>query len=292
MVILKTSVTPARAVIERIAKNFLWNDGIWTSPHLAETSYPEESRNLCFAVEDKSLWFAHRSECLRVILNRFKNPGIFLDLGGGNGYVTKTLLDLGIEAILVEPGIASCRNAQKRKIDQIICGSIEELSFEDQKVQSVGIFDVLEHMRNEKYFLSMIHHALEEKGRLFLTVPAHPWLWSHEDEAAGHYRRYSFKSLEEVLSRNGFKLLYQSYFFEPLVWPVFFFRHLPYRLGRKHTGYTQEKLEKDHMPNHSVISRILKKMLQRETPRLSNATIANGTSIIAVAEKIPTTKPI
>ena len=65
------------------------NHGIWTSSHSAELSYPEADNALCFELEDGSYWFEHRNDCITALVRKFPPAGCILDVGGGNGYVTR-----------------------------------------------------------------------------------------------------------------------------------------------------------------------------------------------------------
>lgn len=60
----------------------------------------------------------------------------------------------------------------------------------------IGLFDVLEHLPDDVKALKEIRKALKPGGKLILTVPASMKLWSYVDEVAGHYIRYSSKTLK------------------------------------------------------------------------------------------------
>ena len=85
----------------------------------------------------------------------------------------------------------------------------------------VGMFDVLEHIPQERETLAALWNYLAPGGRLLLTVPAHPVLWSYFDEAAQHCRRYSVQDLREKLVEAGFQVEFLSQFMAcifPMVW--------------------------------------------------------------------------
>jgi hypothetical protein len=48
--------------------------------------------------------------------------------------------------------------------------------------------------------------VLQPGGWLFVSVPAHPWLWSARDTLAGHRRRYSRRLLRERVTAAGFEV--------------------------------------------------------------------------------------
>jgi SAM-dependent methyltransferase len=83
----------------------------------------------------------------------------------------------------------------------------EALPFADGSLGLCTFFDVLEHIEREDAFLSEVERVLRPGGFVFLTVPAHRWLWSRHDEVLHHRRRYVRRELADVLERNGFEIL-------------------------------------------------------------------------------------
>jgi SAM-dependent methyltransferase len=71
----------------------------------------------------------------------------------------------------------------------------------------MGAFDVLEHIDDDDGVLREVHAALHAGGGLLLTVPQHRWLWSVQDVAAHHQRRYERSSLIAQLGRAGFRVV-------------------------------------------------------------------------------------
>ena len=71
------------------------------------------------------------------------------------------------------------------------------------------------------------------RGRVYSpgTVPCHPWLWSPEDDAARHCRRYTRSGLARVLRNARFEVEYLTCFFWFLPLPVLLLRVLPGWLG-------------------------------------------------------------
>ena len=64
---------------------------------------------------------------------------------------------------------------------------------------------------------------------LYLTVPVYKFLWSHEDDKAGHFHRYSLNQILKRVTHAGFKISYSTYISQWLVFAVGLFRALPYR---------------------------------------------------------------
>jgi SAM-dependent methyltransferase len=85
----------------------------------------------------------------------------------------------------------------------------------------IGLFDVLEHLPNDRQVLRDIHAMLKTGGALLLTVPAHPLLWSYFDEACYYCRRYELSELQSKLICTGYRVEYITQYMAsifPLVW--------------------------------------------------------------------------
>lgn len=81
-----------------------------------------------------------------------------------------------------------------------------------QPPDSVIYVNVLEHIAEDERELRAVRQTLSGGGRMFLFVPALPWLYGTFDERIGHVRRYSKPELEEKLRRAGFKIIKSDYF--------------------------------------------------------------------------------
>lgn len=200
----------------------------------ARVSYPADGNARCFEHEDRSFWFGHRNDCILAAIRRFLPGGPILDVGGGNGFVTRRLLDEGFDAVLLEPGEVGAENARvHRKIPVIIRSTFEDAALSPGSQDAIGLFDVVEHVEDHEQFVARACSLLRPGGRLYVTVPAHGWLWSPSDANAGHFRRYDRAALVRLLHGNGFEVEYFTYFFRFLLLPVLLLRVLPFRLGLK-----------------------------------------------------------
>jgi len=195
-------------------------DNIWVSHRQAGVSYPPEGNENCLGLEEDSFWFEHRSSCIQALMQLYPPPGVVFDVGGGNGYVAGGLKRAGIPVVLVEPGRQGIQNARRRGLDTLVCSTLEDAGFYDETLPAVGLFDVLEHIKDDKAFLQTIYPLLIPGGRIYLTVPALGLLWSVDDVYAGHHRRYSSAEMQHTLASAGFKVEFASYLFSMLPQPI------------------------------------------------------------------------
>lgn len=259
------------------------DDGIFRAGRQASVSYAEDGHDVCFGVEDSSFWFRHRNDCIAALVGNHPPTGPILDLGGGNGFVSQRLLAEGHDVVLLEPGIAGACNARlRRRLPQVVCSTLEDAGFRERSFGAIGMFDVIEHIEEDRAFLGMVRPLLVPGGKLYLTVPCHQWLWSRADINAGHFRRHTLASLTALLAGN-FRIDYASYFFAPLVVPQFLLRALPHRLGldRRHALLSTEA---EHGGGEGLAVRMLERLLAREARRIARQDrIAFGASALIAA---------
>jgi 2-polyprenyl-3-methyl-5-hydroxy-6-metoxy-1,4-benzoquinol methylase len=256
------------------------------------TSYTPTMQDRYFEVENASWWFIYRSKVIvQAVKKIFKNSPI-IDIGGGNGFTTNVLQREGYEMVLLEPSYQACLNAKKRGVANIICGTINDEDYNENSIAACCILDVLEHIENDLDFLKILRNKLTVDGRILITVPAFMVLWSSEDNAVGHFRRYTKASLTEVIKLAGFEIVYTSYFFSFLYFPVLFVRRLGERLGLMKKYETRSEIEKVNVlkrqhATQSMLTRMVLKHLERiELKKIFRGkTICTGTSLLMVAKK-------
>lgn len=282
---MRTIEKPKR--IEEISSGLIRNsDGIYVSNKADTVSYSPTGHADCFQIEDDSFWFQHRNNCIAAMVAHQPYEGVLLDIGGGNGYVSQRLIAEGYEVLLLEPGQTGAYNAHvHRGINMVACSLLEDAGFSQSAFGAIGMFDVLEHIEDDRAFIAEIAPLLATGGKLYLTVPCHAWLWSGADVDAGHFRRHTERSLRALLDEH-FEIDYLSYFFKPLVLPQWLLRAIPYRLGfgRK----TELSPETAHGSNRGPITRALTRLLQSETGKVSRGEqIRFGASCLVAAHRKP-----
>jgi SAM-dependent methyltransferase len=226
-------------IADRICGNLeLGDDGIWFSKKRSRVSYPSTGNETCYLIEDESFWFRHRNHCILECMRAYPPTGAVFDVGGGNGFVSLGMQNSGYEPVLVEPGLSGAHNAKSRGLADVICSTLEDAGFPARSLPAIGIFDVVEHIDDQRRFLCQLRELLRPGGRIYVTVPAYRWLWSSDDVFSGHFRRYTRASLIREMNRSGFDVEFSSYFFAGLPLPVLFARTLPGRFGLRNVAET------------------------------------------------------
>ena len=141
-----------------------------------------------------------------------------LDVGCGDGRLAAVLPQYRWCGVEPDPAL---REAARARGVRVLPGSAEELPFPDRAFDAVCLFDVLEHLEDDRAALAEARRVLKPGGLLFVSVPLHPGLWSVHDVACGHFRRYKPGDLEALAVSCGFGVVEKRHFvslFLPLAW--------------------------------------------------------------------------
>lgn len=214
---------------------------------------------------------------------RYPPPGPLFDVGGGNGVVSATIDARGWPVVLVEPGEAGIANGLARGLRNVVQARFEDAAFEAGVLPAVGLFDVIEHIPDDVAFLKEVGSKLAADGVVYATVPAYGWLWSIDDQEAGHFRRYSKRGAASVFQEAGFDIVYTTYLFAPLPPGMFLLRSLPFRL-RLIRQVSPDRTEREHQTG-GFAPRLLTALLRAERRRLPERRVPFGSSIVIVAVK-------
>ncbi len=101
-----------------------------------------------------------------------------LEVGAGTGSNLSMLQGFGwVDAI--EPDEAARALASRRGGIAVGGGLLpDRVELPDGRYDMIVLLDVLEHIENDRGSLQVLKRKLAPGGRLVLTVPAAPWLWS------------------------------------------------------------------------------------------------------------------
>lgn len=167
-------------------------------------------------------WFVGRRRIIETAIQRLiplpENADI-LEAGCGTGGNLALLSRFGaLDAFEYDP-IAREISAKKSGL-VVSAGALpDDIPFDQKCYDMVGLFDVLEHIEDDQATLTQLAARLKPNGRVLLTVPAMPWLWSRHDERHHHFRRYTRKSIQEAADKAGI-LVEKSFYFNTLLLPL------------------------------------------------------------------------
>ncbi len=184
------------------------------------------------AVEDWHWWYVGRRRVLRQVVRGMNlAPGAeILDAGCGSG---RNLVEFGRFGRVtgVEPAPESLAIAQGRGVGTVVGGSLERLPFDDGGFALATVLDVIEHLDDDVGALRELRRVVAPDGRLLVTVPCYPWLWSSHDVVNHHRRRYTKRSLHRAARLAGW-VPERTLHFNALLLPAAVIARLLERLGR------------------------------------------------------------
>ncbi|MBQ3311496.1 class I SAM-dependent methyltransferase [bacterium] len=178
--------------------------------------FHDSQMHLFTKYEDVNFWLVSRKNLIVNLINKYTKGNFkkYIEIGSGSGYIANAVKNkFKNSKIMVADIYLSMLNLCNRYIDKenLIQMNATNIPFSDE-FDVIGMFDVLEHIDEDKVVLSQIYSALHDGGRFFVIVPQHKILWSKSDEYTGHVRRYSRKELIEKMENAGFKIEFTSSF--------------------------------------------------------------------------------
>jgi SAM-dependent methyltransferase len=166
-------------------------------------------------IDGEHWWFAARREIIARLIERqagLPDRARILEVGAGTGSNLELLMRYGrVDAI--EPDDQARALASARSGLAIKGGLLPDgVELEDGTYNLIVLLDVLEHIPDDRGTLAALRPKLAAGGRLMVTVPAMPWLWSAHDAAHHHHRRYTAATLTRVFQEAGYRVRYRSHF--------------------------------------------------------------------------------
>lgn len=173
-----------------------------------------------------------KKETLRIILNSIGdiNNKYCLEIGCGTGVTTYYLRKKGgkwVSADIEQDHVTEAKDLNKKNIIRI---GDRKLGFKSSSFDLVIIINFLEHIRDDRCFITEINRILKKGGSLIVTVPKNkntgfiPFLkrrlkFDSAHGGYGHYRDgYTCNDLISLLKNNGFTQpridTYSKYFTE------------------------------------------------------------------------------
>jgi hypothetical protein len=216
-------------------------------------------------------WIRRRFQVMRKLADPIiRNSQQAAEIGCGNGLLQRDIEDnYGISVAGFELNeVALQRNVSRAS--PLYCYNIHECNPEFRhRFDLLFLFDVLEHIEDEREFLKSVRFHLSDYGYLLVNVPAHQSLYSDYDRTAGHVRRYSLNRLAKVAAESGLRTRASTYWGLPLVLLVVLRKGMRFQGGDGSAGFATG-------PMNGILS-----CLARWDP-LPNRLL--GTSVMAVFE--------
>jgi len=222
-------------------------------------------------------WFVARRRIIGRLIERYRpkaGPLRILEVGAGTGSNLALLQRYGtVEAI--EPDDGARAFAEARSGLTLKGGYLPDVPLDDGAYDLIVLLDVLEHIPDDVGALAYLKAKLAPGGKLLVTVPGAPWMWSAHDVAHHHQRRYTTAQLRRVSEAAGLEPRFWTHF-NSLLFPLIAAVRLAGKLLGREGG-------DDAMPS-APVNAMLKAIFGTERHWVATFSIPIGVSIAMVVE--------
>ena len=236
--------------------------------------FSDENIALLAEADTSHWWFRNKAAYVSAALRREGfPPGPLVDLGSGSGGVTAMLGWPPEETVVVDGSPDLIRLATARHALEGVVADLSDVPLPDGHAAVVCLLDVIEHLPDPRAALREARRLLKPGGRLVVTVPAHPTLWSAADVALGHVKRYTRPDLRGLLVSEGFVVRSLSHIFSWLALPVWLKRKVLHR----------RDVELGLDVTSPLLDRLSLVLTRTENVALRRVSMPVGTSLLCVA---------
>jgi len=228
-------------------------------------------------IDQDHWWFVARRRIIARLIDRYRpkqGPLRILEVGAGTGSNLALLQRYGaVDAI--EPDDGARAFAEGRSGLKLKGGYLPDVPLDDGAYDLIVLLDVLEHIPGDVAALACLKAKLAPGGRILLTVPGAPWMWSAHDVAHHHQRRYTGAGLKRVFREAGLRPRFTTHF-NSLLFPLIAAVRLIGKLTGREGG-------DDAMPS-APVNRALTAIFAAERHWVATLSVPFGVSIASVAE--------
>ena len=228
-------------------------------------------------LDDRHWWYRARRHIIAELIRREVRPrsdARILEIGCGTGHNLAMLGGFGhVDGLELDDEARAL--SEQRLGRKVMSSPLPELAgVADRHYDLIGAFDVIEHIDDDDAALASIAAKLKPGGKFVMTVPAHQWMWSAHDVVNHHKRRYSKRSLKQLVERSPMQLDKVGYF-NSLLFPL----AVAERAASKLRGKDSADVKLPPVPLNTA----LEKVFQAEGYLVGRLPLPPGLSLFAIA---------
>lgn len=146
--------------------------------------------------------------------------GNILEIGSGIGNISKHFVEKGAKISLTDIRdnyVEILKENFSKDAVAIFNADITDVDFDNKFKDQLESYDtifalnVIEHIKDDALAIKNAKKLLKTGGHLVILVPAYQWMYNSFDTALEHYRRYTKKHLNELMS-SELTVVHSQYF--------------------------------------------------------------------------------
>jgi SAM-dependent methyltransferase len=230
-------------------------------------------------LDERHWWYRARRDILAEVIRReipLPPDARILEVGCGTGHNLAMLGRFGrVDGVELDAPARAL--AERRSGRPVLDARLPELAgIADGAYDLVAALDVVEHVDEDRASLAGMADKLKPDGRILVTVPMHPWMWTAHDVVHHHKRRYTARGLREAIEGAGLKVELLSSF-NSLLFPL----AAAARLAGKATG----KQSSDDALPPAPVNKLFETIFGLERHLVGRVPLPTGVSLLAIARR-------
>ena len=230
-------------------------------------------------LDERHWWYRARRNILADVIDRYiplPADARILEVGCGTGHNLAMLGRFGqVDGIELDAPARAL--AARRSGRTILDARLPELAGVERGAYDLAaVLDVIEHVDEDRASLAGMADKLKPDGRILITVPMHPWMWTAHDVVHHHKRRYTAKALRRAITDAGLAVELLSPF-NTLLFPL----AAAARLAGKATG----KQSSDDALPPAPVNKLFETIFGLERHLVGRVPMPTGVSLLAIASK-------
>ena len=227
-------------------------------------------------------WMIARRKIISDTIVKYLGTGdMFLEVGSGPADVSADLRHRGIAVTVSDIQIDGLIHAINLGNDSVVQFDVYRPIYLDH-FDAVGAFDVIEHLENDLTAVRNMLGMVKPGGLVFVTVPAHSWLWNNRDRMESHKRRYSKRHLQTLFNDAGGTIIEVHYLFFVIL-PLLILRAIFDRFRKKEKFDSTDRA--NSMRINPLINWLLLKFMNAEIAIFGKRSPPIGGTLMLVARK-------
>jgi 2-polyprenyl-3-methyl-5-hydroxy-6-metoxy-1,4-benzoquinol methylase len=141
------------------------------------------------------------------------SKGRILEIGCGIGNISEFFINDNFDIVLSDLRDNYIEIVKNKFTNEVIKIDLVDVDFDTKHKDLIGTFDtvfalnVVEHIKDDHKAIENCKKLLKNQGHLIILVPAYQTLFNNFDVELEHFRRYTQKSLKQLIKANHLNII-------------------------------------------------------------------------------------